>query len=60
MARYCNYRPKGGGSRVAGGVLMALGALVFLLFVPDWIWASALGVCLISVGYLMWRFSGLQ
>ena len=60
MARYCGYRPRGGGARVTGAVLMALGALVFLLFVPDWVWASALGVCLISVGYLMWRFADCQ
>lgn len=56
MGRDCGYRPGRRGSRVAGAVLMVVGALVFLIFVPRWVWSSALGICLISVGYLMWRF----
>ena len=56
MARLCGYKRKGGGTRVLGGIMMAVGALLFLIFVPRWVWTSALGVCLISVGYLLWRF----
>ena len=60
MGRSCDYRVKGGGSgggtRVLGVVLMVVGVLMFLIFVPRWVWTSALGVCLISIGYLMWRF----
>ena len=43
---------------MAGIVLMIIGALMFLIFVPRWVWTSALGICLISVGFLMWRFGG--
>jgi len=24
--------------------------------VPSWLWASVLGILLISIGYLIWRF----
>ena len=41
---------------MAGAVLMLVGALMFLIFVPRWVWTSALGVVLISVGFLLWRF----
>lgn len=44
------------GTRVAGIVLMVIGMLMFLIFVPRWVWTSALGICLISVGFLLWRF----
>lgn len=57
MSRICGYRRGGGGQRVAGVVLMVIGALMFLIFVPRWVWTSALGVVLISVGFLLWRFS---
>ena len=59
MGRSCNYRVKGGGTggtRVLGVVLMVVGVLMFLIFVPRWVWTSALGIALISIGYLMWRF----
>ena len=61
MGRFCGnkgygYRSPGGGARVAGAVLMIVGALMFLIFVPRWVWTSALGVVLISVGFLLWRF----
>ena len=56
MGNSCGYRRKGGGTRIAGAVMMLVGALLFLIFVPRWVWTSALGVCLISVGYLLWRF----
>ena len=48
-----------GGSRakIAGIILMAVGALVLLLFVPHWVWTSVLSVILISIGFLVWRFN---
>ena len=58
MGRFCGYKHRSGGSgtRVAGILLMLIGALMFLIFVPRWVWTSALGVVLISVGFLLWRF----
>ena len=59
MGRCCGYKGTSngpGGTRVAGVVLMAVGLLMFLIFVPRWVWTSALGVVLISVGFLLWRF----
>lgn len=50
----------GGGSSksgIVGIVLMAVGVLVLLLLVPYWVWTSVLSVLLISVGFLIWRFS---
>ena len=43
-------------SRVIGIVLIAIGALVLLLFVPYWVWSSVLAILLISIGFLIWRF----
>ena len=43
-------------SRAVGIVLMVIGALVLLLFVPYWVWTSVLAILLISVGFLIWRF----
>lgn len=51
-----NNRKGGGGVRTAGVIMMIVGALLFLIFVPRWVWTSALGICLISVGFLLWRF----
>ena len=56
MGRFCNYRQRGGGTRWVGVALMVVGLLMFLIFVPRWVWTSALGVVLISVGFLLWRF----
>ena len=56
MARFCGYG-RGGGQKAAGVVLMVAGALMFLIFVPRWVWTSALAVLFISVGFLLWRFS---
>ncbi len=61
MGRICGnkgirYKSGGSGTRVAGIVLMVIGALMFLIFVPRWVWTSALGIVLISVGFLLWRF----
>ena len=59
MGRFCGKKCGGSGSgtRVAGIVLMLVGALMFLIFVPRWVWTSALAVLFISVGFLLWRFS---
>lgn len=57
MARYCGYKRSGGGLKLTGILLMLIGALMFLIFVPRWVWTSALGVVFISVGFLLWRFS---
>ncbi|MBQ8507315.1 MAG: hypothetical protein IJ466_07810 [Clostridia bacterium] len=46
----------GSRSRIVGIVLMAIGALVLLLFVPYWVWTSVLAILLISIGFLIWRF----
>ena len=43
-------------SSIVGIVLMAVGLLVLLLFVPYWVWTSVLAVLLISIGFLVWRF----
>ena len=57
MGRFCGKKYGGGsGTRVAGIVLMLVGALMFLIFVPKWVWTSALGIVCISVGFLLWRF----
>lgn len=58
MGRFCGYRYKasGSGTRTAGIVLMVVGVLMFLIFVPRWVWTAALGIVLISVGFLLWRF----
>ncbi len=50
---------RSGGSRakIIGIILMAVGALVLLLFVPYWVWTSVLSVLLISIGFLVWRFN---
>ena len=59
MSKYCTGRCGGGKSRpqILGIVLMAVGLLVLLLFVPCWVWTSVLAVLLISSGFLIWRFN---
>lgn len=60
MSRYCMGCGGGGGnsrSKILGIVLMAVGVLVLLLFVPYWVWTSVLAVLLISIGFLIWRFN---
>ena len=44
-------------TRTAGLILMIAGALMLMIFVPRWVWMGALSVVLISVGFLLWRFS---
>lgn len=58
MARYCVGSGGSGNSKskIIGIVLMAVGVLVLLLFVPYWVWTSVLAVLLISIGFLVWRF----
>jgi len=58
MGRSCGYKPGNSGARWLGVALMVVGLLIFLIFVPRWVWTSALGVCLISTGFLLWRFGG--
>ena len=48
----------GGGRQALGVILMLAGALIFLFFVPRWVWAGALGILCISIGFLLWRFGG--
>ena len=59
MSNDCTGRCGGGKSRprILGIVLMAVGLLVLLLFVPCWVWTSVLAVLLISIGFLIWRFN---
>ena len=55
-----NCRPRGQGPklpRIAGIALMASGALMLLIFVPRWVWTGVLAIVMISVGFLLWRFS---
>ena len=56
MGRSCGYKPGNSGVRWLGVALMVIGLLIFLIFVPRWVWTSALGICLISAGFLLWRF----
>ena len=42
--------------RVAALALMAAGLVVLVCNLPGWFWGSALGILLISVGFLLWRF----
>ena len=39
-----------------GLLLMGLGVILLLFFVPYWVWTAALAVLLISIGFLIWRF----
>jgi len=53
-------RTRGSGisaSRIAGLVLMLAGGLMLLIFVPRWVWMGALSIVMMSVGFLLWRFS---
>jgi len=59
MSNHCAGSGGSGSSRakLIGVILMAVGALVLLLFVPYWVWTSVLSVVLISIGFLIWRFN---
>ena len=52
----CQGSGGGRGRQALGAVMMVIGALIFLIFVPRWFWASGLGIALISAGFLLWRF----
>ena len=55
MGRY--YRQSGSRlTRIIGIVLMGAGFLILLLSMPGWMWATLVGIVLISVGFLCWRF----
>ena len=58
MGGFCNF---GGGqnraARIVGVVLMVLGLILLLFSIPSWLWVSVLGILLISIGFLIWRFS---
>ena len=57
MGRFCAFGGNGNRStRILGLALMAAGVLILLLSVPSWLWSSVLGVVLVSVGFLIWRF----
>ena len=58
MSRFCFFGGKNGNrtSKNIGLVLMAAGMLILLLSVPSWLWASFLGIVLVSIGFLIWRF----
>jgi len=61
MVKYCTgnetrEKKSNSRSRIIGLVLMAVGLLVLLLFVPYWVWTAVLAVLLISIGFLIWRF----
>lgn len=57
MTKFCGGGGGGtSGTKIAAIVLMALGVLVLLLFVPYWVWTSVLSILLISIGFLLWRF----
>ncbi|NLF26907.1 MAG: hypothetical protein GX592_03340 [Clostridiales bacterium] len=44
-------------ARPVGIVMMLAGVLLLMLCVPYWLWTSVLAILLISVGFLLWRFS---
>ncbi|MGN0803428.1 MAG: hypothetical protein ACI4MF_12615 [Candidatus Faecivicinus sp.] len=57
MGRFCGPRNGSRTTRTIGIVLMAAGLVLLLLSVPSWMWATLLGIVLISVGFLIWRFA---
>lgn len=60
MHRSCSNRPGKRNNRRArplGIVLMFAGIILLMVCVPYWLWTSILGILLISVGFLLWRFN---
>lgn len=58
MSFFCAPRRQGPNvARTVGVAMMAAGLLMLLIFVPRWVWTGALAIVLISVGFLLWRFS---
>lgn len=42
--------------RPIGLILMVSGAIVLLFCVPEWLWTAFIGIALIAVGFLCWRY----
>ena len=50
-------RPSGCGTvRPMGKLLMALGALLLVWVVPIELWTAVLGIVLMAIGFLLWKF----
>ena len=47
---------RGSRARTAGGILMLAGTILLILSLPSWFWFTGLGLLLVGVGYLLWRF----
>lgn len=43
--------------KTVGIALMVAGGLMLLIFVPRWVWTGMLSIALISIGFLLWRFT---
>lgn len=56
MGKFCIGGSGNRSSKIIGLVLMAAGFIILLLSVPSWLWASILGILLVSIGFLIWRF----
>lgn len=57
MGGLCNFRGgRNPAARIFGLVLMILGLILLLFSIPSWLWVSVLGMLLISIGFLIWRF----
>ena len=50
-------RKRANPARLVGLAMMLAGALMLLILVPRWVWTGALSILLISLGFLLWRFS---
>lgn len=44
------------GSGFWGIVLMVVGLLLLVLSLPCWLWMAVLGLILIAIGFILWRF----
>ena len=42
-------------NRLIGIALIALGAIVLLFCVPEWLWMWLIGLALIAAGFLFWK-----
>ena len=42
-------------SRLIGIVLIAMGAIVLLFSMPEWVWMWLIGIALIVAGLLFWK-----
>jgi len=43
-------------TRVIGLILMVTGVIVLLCCIPEWLWASFIGIGLFALGFLCWRY----